>query len=264
MFLTPSGFFDPLYAYDAPDAAFPKLVRRFVRAGDWVIDAGGEKGWNALTLWRAVGASGRVITVEADPRAADALQANLDRNGASNVTLIRQAAGDRASMVTMQLNETFGWSSLTPNDLQARSVVRRVDVPMQPLDAMLASQSPGNARVSFMKLDIEGSECRALRGAQGILSQHRPALYLEVNPPSLVAAGSAAAELDDVLTPYGYRFWTTHGEYLGFSRWRAWFTPLTRLADVKEQEDVIGLPPALQSEWAPILDAAKSVAEAMR
>ena len=55
MFLKPTGFFDPLYAYDAPDAAFPKLVRRLVRAGDWAIDVGGEKGWNALTLWRAAG-----------------------------------------------------------------------------------------------------------------------------------------------------------------------------------------------------------------
>ena len=258
MFLTPAGFFDPLYAYDAPDAAFPKLVRRLVRAGDWAIDVGGEKGWNALALWRAVGPSGRVITVEADPRAADVLQANLDRNGASNVTLIRQAAGDCAGTATMQLNETVGWSSLTPNALQSRSVVRRVDVPMQSLDAILASQAPGNAHVSFMKLDVEGSECRAVRGAEFILSRHRPVLYLEVNPPSLAAAGASAAELGDVLAPYGYRFWSTHGEYLGFSRWRAWFTPVPALADLREQVDVIGLPPSLQAEWASVLNAADS------
>jgi FkbM family methyltransferase len=264
MFLKPTGFFDPLYAYDAPDAAFPKLVRRLVRAGDWAIDVGGEKGWNALTLWRAVGPSGRVITVEADPRAADVLQANLDRNGASTVTLIRQAAGDCAGTATMQLNETFGWSSLTPSEMQSRSVVRSVDVPTQTLDAILASQLPRDARVSFMKLDIEGSECRAVRGAERILSQHRPVLYLEVNPPSLAAAGASAAELGALLAPYGYRFWSTHGEYLGFSRWRAWFRPVPSLADVREQEDVIGVPPELLATWAPILDAASSADRPMR
>lgn len=264
MFLKPTGFFDPLYAYDVPDAAFPKLVPRLVRPGDWALDVGGEKGWNALHLWRAVGHAGRVITVEADPRAADALQANLDRNGASNVTLIRKAASDRAGSATMQLNETFGWSSLTPSEQQSRSVVRSVEVPTETLDTIVASQAPGNARVTFMKLDIEGSECRAIRGAQIILAQHRPVLYLEVNPPSLAAAGASPAELGALLAPYGYRFWSTHGEYLGFSRWRAWFTPVPSLADVREQEDVIGVPPDLLATWAPILDASSSAERPMR
>ena len=48
-----------------------------------------------------------------------------------------------------------------------------VNVPCGRLDDLLAGVAP-----TFLKLDIEGAELEALKGAAGILAQHRPRLAI--------------------------------------------------------------------------------------
>jgi FkbM family methyltransferase len=46
-------------------------------------------------------------------------------------------------------------------------------VPIAPLDELLAGAEP-----TYIKLDIEGAELDALRGAAALVQQHRPVLGL--------------------------------------------------------------------------------------
>ena len=264
MFLKPGAFLDPIYAYSVLDPAFRAIVPRIVQPGDVVLDVGGEKGWYALVFARAVGSAGHVVTIEPDPAAADTLQANLARNGVTNVTLVRAAVGDAARSVPFKLNEVVGWSSLTPNAHQAASVRSVVEVPMRTLEDIVDAVCPPGARVAMMKLDVEGAEVTALRGALRILDDHRPVLWLEINPASLAAAGSAALQLGAVLQPRGYQFWRVRGEYRAFGRTRVWFEAISSLASVCEEMDVVGIPPALFPEWAPILNAAPTEKRPLR
>lgn len=259
MFLRPGDFFDACYAYSSPDEGFRQVVPRLLRRGDWAIDAGGQKGWYAMMLARAVGPTGGVLTVEADPAAADLLQANLRRNGFTNVTLVREAAGDATRDVEFHLNDYVGWSSMAPNPLQQARVRRRVTVRMRPLDEMLADAAPAaGARVAFLKIDVEGAEARVLRGATRVLTEHAPLIWMEINPSSLSAAGSSPAELGDVLEPLGYRFWRSCGEQRWPRKCRAWFRPTGRLADLSEEMDVLGVPPSRTDDALPLLNAARS------
>jgi hypothetical protein len=50
-------------------------------------------------------------------------------------------------------------------------------------------------RLSFIKLDAEGSEPILLKGMRGLLSAAKPVLFMEVNYDSLAAAGSSPHEL---------------------------------------------------------------------
>lgn len=259
MFLRPDDFFDACYAYRSPDEGYRQAVPRLLRPGDWAIDAGGQKGWYAMMLAKAAGPTGRVLTIEADPAAADLLQANLRRNGLSNVTLLREAAGDTTRDVEFHLNEYVGWSSMTPSPLQETSVRRRVMVRMRPLDEMLAEAAPtAGARVAFLKIDVEGAEARVLRGAMRILMEHAPLIWMEINPSSLSAAGSSPAELGDILEPYGYRFWRSCGEQRWPRKERAWFRPTGRLAELSEEMDVLGVPPSRMGDTLPLLNAVHS------
>jgi len=75
-------------------------------------------------------------------------------------------------------------------------------------DAAVADESFDNVRldkvigrrpVAVIKLDVEGMEAAALRGAKRILSKWRPVVYAEAHSPD------AVAEIQQALAPYGYR-----------------------------------------------------------
>jgi hypothetical protein len=59
-------------------------------------------------------------------------------------------------------------------------------------------------RVAMVKLDIEGAEVAALRGAAELLRSARPALLVEVVDDHLTRQGSGEAELADLLAGFGY------------------------------------------------------------
>lgn len=57
---------------------------------------------------------------------------------------------------------------------------------------------------TLIKLDIEGWEVRALRGAKRTLREHHPIIVCEVNRHALERAGTSAAELHETLWLAGY------------------------------------------------------------
>jgi hypothetical protein len=71
-------------------------------------------------------------------------------------------------------------------------------------------------KVSFIKLDAEGSEVLILKGMKSFLSTARPALSVEVNCDSLSAAGSSPRELQDLLNELGFDLY--EADYHSYNR----------------------------------------------
>jgi len=62
--------------------------------------------------------------------------------------------------------------------------------------------------VGLLKMDIEGAEVLALRGADRLLREMRVrTLLLELHPPQIAALGSSVAEIVRSLREHGYRLW---------------------------------------------------------
>jgi FkbM family methyltransferase len=57
---------------------------------------------------------------------------------------------------------------------------------------------------TLIKLDVEGWEVRALRGAERTIRNHHPIIVCEVNRGALVRAGTSPEELHALLTGHGY------------------------------------------------------------
>ena len=169
--------------------------------GDTCIDIGAQKGYVSLTLAKAVGSKGRVLAFEPDKRAAAKLGANIDRANQRVIEVFRCALGEREGSCTFVLSKVLGWSSRFPNDLAKTAIEDTVEVKVNSLDEMIARKEivVDASRLSFIKLDAEGSEPFILRGMTRLLSTANLVLFMEVNFDSLAAASSSPEELRGIL-----------------------------------------------------------------
>jgi FkbM family methyltransferase len=158
------------YRCPTQPAARPKL-------GDVAIDAGGCFGETALWLAQAVGATGRVVTLEFDVENLVLLRANLERNPslASRITLLEAALWNRGGCA-LQIEmggpaATVSAGDVPVGDGAGVSVARSIALDDLVDDGVID-------RVDFVKLDIEGAEPMALVGAVRVLERFRPRLAL--------------------------------------------------------------------------------------
>ncbi|TCB98861.1 FkbM family methyltransferase [Micromonospora zingiberis] len=170
----------------------PELARltEFVPSGGTAVDVGAWYGpWTARLLRRAE----RVVAVE--PTAALAGQL---RSAFPTVEVVEAAISDHAGEATLYLPEggaIVGTSSLEDPTQGVPVSVRRIT-----LDSLDLTD------VRFVKLDIEGHELPALRGAAQTVQRDRPVLLVEVEERI-----QPVEPLLDLLTGWGYRGYVLPG-----------------------------------------------------
>lgn len=151
-------------AYVRPPEFFSAPVE--IGRGDTVLDLGGNFGTSALTFARRTGPEGRVFSFE--PAFAAPLTRTLEENGVGNVTVIPHAVGDAPGEMDFYVSDAGIDSRLS--DKPHGGARRRVRVVS--LDEFVTEF--GLDRVDFIKVDIEGAEEQAIRGATAVIERFRP------------------------------------------------------------------------------------------
>ena len=171
------------------------LIAAILKPGDLFVDVGANIGYFTLLASRRVGPEGRVIAVEANPRTFKLLEANVRLNECTNVALHHLAAGEAAGFATLFEREA-GNAGGDQVDFTGDGKIA-----VERLDALVGEQ-----RVRLIKLDIEGAEAKALRGASGLLERaDAPDLVFEFTPKFLAGMGDDPRELIGLLERLGYR-----------------------------------------------------------
>jgi FkbM family methyltransferase len=162
-------------------------VRRFLmdtlKAGHVVIDVGANVGCLCLQAARLVGEQGRVIAVEPNPDNLQLLYAGILLNEWAHIQVLPCAAWDAPGIMSLKggASNTYVVHAVPLDEGRAYAQLVR-------LDEALASTD----RVDLIKIDIEGHEPRAVRGAHGLIEKHRPILLTEFNPRCLRDVGGVA------------------------------------------------------------------------
>ena len=173
--------------------------------GDTLIDVGGNIGMITLLGAHRVGPAGKVVTVEPNPDAADRIEASLGENSIANVTLHRVGLSDQPGRFTLSvITAHTGMGTLADVEEQHKPLVSaRHEVEVARGDDVIGpTPLPGAVT---MKMDIEGFECRALRGMTQTLRRHKPAIITEVSEHHLRRAGASSKEMFELLRGEGYR-----------------------------------------------------------
>ena len=151
------------------------FVRATVQPGDAVIDLGAHIGAYTLRLARLVGPTGRVTAVEPCDAHVECLRRSVSANGFDAWTDVVQAAASDVS--------GGAWLRYPPSGSSSAHgwLDDRHDGDGEPTRT-IAIDDMIEGTVRFIKVDVEGAEGRALRGASRLLERSRPTLLVELHP----------------------------------------------------------------------------------
>jgi FkbM family methyltransferase len=187
------------------------ILRNLLEPGMTFVDVGANWGYFTLLASSCVGESGRVVSLEPDPRLFRILQENVTRNGLAQVVPLQLAAADAAGVLDLQACEisggNWGLSKLVDSTKATGNIFQ---VLARPLDVVL--DDLGIEHVDLLKMDIEGAEEIALHGMSVGLAEYRyRRIILEVHPALLTERGSSTEKVIALLRDIGYKGeWIDH------------------------------------------------------
>jgi FkbM family methyltransferase len=121
---------------------------------------------------------------------------------ASRITLVESGLSEQATgTVSFALDRAHPVNHAV-FDQNGADAANTLTVPVTSLDAYFAGDP--EAKIGFLKLDVEGLEESVLRGAAGLLANGRIAVvYVEMIDWQLQRAGSSIARVTEFLQEYG-------------------------------------------------------------
>ena len=167
-------------------------------AGGVVVDVGANVGALTVPLARRAGSDGIVVAIEPQPEVFQLLCTNVVLNGLRNVRTINASCGDQPGW--MELARVNPQDELNVGGVRLAALLQPGGdrVRLELLDDLLSPP-----RLDLIKADVEGMESAVLRGAEMLIAEHRPVLYLEAHYPL-----ESKALFDLVLGELGYKaFW---------------------------------------------------------
>lgn len=151
-----------------------KLLNNIIKAqtGDVVIDCGGCWGDTALYFAHEVGVDGKVYSFEFVPSNIEIFNKNLSLNPAlkNRIELNKQPVWSEASLPIFILDN--GPASRVSFD----EIAGGTQLMTTTIDQLVSEQQID--RVDFIKMDIEGAELNALKGAEAVIRKFKPTLAI--------------------------------------------------------------------------------------
>lgn len=185
------------------------LMRAWLTSGDAVIDVGSNLGVYTFCAHHHLRGRGAFLAIDASPVLTRSLELSAHHTRASNIVVEQAAIGDRTGTVDFLIappgDHTVEQSLFPDPDRAAACVPLRI--PMETLTGA-AERHPAVAQPAVVKLDIEGAEPLALRGAPvAWFTASGPLWMVEINPGSLARAGYSSAAITDRFTSDSFELW---------------------------------------------------------
>jgi FkbM family methyltransferase len=155
-------------------------------------DIGAHIGFFSFLASRVVGSDGQVVAFEPLPANRTRLEQGIALNQLENVDVQPAVVCSAAGETTLRGHPQSTRWSLYPDDREALPGIRVRAVTID--EACRASRRP-----DVLKVDVEGAEIDVLRGAERLLSEHRPRMLVEFHSEQLLA------EARGILPDYQFR-----------------------------------------------------------
>jgi len=175
-------------------AKYLKRARELCPSPDIVLDVGANIGQTAVYYadWAQ-----EVWSFEPLPHLHEIVIENVNQNNQKNVKVFNKAVGD--------VHTTLKMKAVASND--GASFVTTKDSPdLVPVESITLDslEIPDGRRVDYIKMDIEGYEPMALKGAVALINKYKPVVQLEVVDGHLSRVGWDSVKVVNFMQSLGY------------------------------------------------------------
>src|SRR5919107_2152831 len=160
------------------------IIDHFIpKERDIVVDIGAHIGLYTIITSKRVSPNGKIIAIEANPDNFEMLNRNVKLNQLTNVTTLNCAVYSQETKIKLYLAGE-GLNQTKYNTLMAERAnegkEKFVEVKADTLDHLMQLQ--GISEVNWTKIDVEGAELEALKGAVNIISRSKDiSLLIEIH-----------------------------------------------------------------------------------
>lgn len=156
------------------------VADQVTRPGAVCLDIGANIGFFAVYLARHC-PGGRVVAFEPGKVNVEHLRRNIELNGLDNVEVEARGVFDTTGTLTLNFTpQNPGGSFISDTAIDAGDLE---SIEVVTIDTW--AEDHNLQRLDIVKIDVEGSELRVIRGADRTLRRFKPALFVECNPVSL-------------------------------------------------------------------------------
>jgi FkbM family methyltransferase len=175
------------------EGALTRAVNTTIRAGTTYFDVGANIGLLSVSAL-ATRPDCRVISIEASPTTLQYLRrTHAASEFKSRWTIVGEGVADLCGKATFYESIPERGAMDGFRDTGRSGEKRPVSVPVTTIDTIWGKL--GHPETSVIKLDIEGGEMAALKGAEQCLGANRPLIFLEWNIENLDAYGIDHCEI---------------------------------------------------------------------
>ena len=202
------------------EAIITAVYSNILKPGDFALDGGANHGVHTGPMSACVGRKGLVAAVEAMPELAATLAAKWKKPG--NVRIVQAALGafegETDFVFVPQADGYSGRKQQSNIPATALEGVRKLTVAQSTIDHIIAQMVRYDLR--FMKLDLEGGEYDALRGAGDAMGRCRPLIVFE-NGRGRAAElyGYDREQWFALFAQHGYQVFDLFGRPFGPEQW---------------------------------------------
>lgn len=176
------------------------FLNKFLKKDMVFVDIGANLGEYSLFAAKRL-SSGKVLAFEPMPKMYVLLEENRALNQFENITIFKY--GLSAQEDTLPIHEIEnaheGLSTFFPGDQKSRTIT---NVPLKVFDAEI--DGFGVERIDFVKIDIEGSELSALKGAKKSIQKFKPLVMVEINQKTYGMAGYSIEDMFNFFAELSY------------------------------------------------------------
>jgi FkbM family methyltransferase len=148
------------------------VVKRLLKEGDVIVEAGANIGYYALLESRLIGNKGKIYAIEPVPANMELLRKNIALNGYTNIETYQLAVGDVPGVASMYLTSQRNLPTL--RDIKGTNkeefFTEEIKVQLATLDDFLRDKK----YPSFIRMDVEGYEYQIIKGMKETLAKKLP------------------------------------------------------------------------------------------
>lgn len=183
------------------ESIFLEYLSKYHKKNGIIIDVGANIGNHSIFFGKVLQAE--IIAIEPEPHNSFFLDFNIRINQLKKqVTLLKTAVGEINGSICLEMNVANNYGSFTakpeanPNTSPVSDPMA-IEVGSQTIDYLLNSNNVNLENISIIKLDVEGMEVEALRGALTVIKKSLPVIAVECfRHEDLISIESILKQLD--------------------------------------------------------------------